>query len=478
MPNSNVVAEGADTGTKGQRKSSWQDNRNGAGPSMYGVLPAEYTVPEDWANLDEIAAISPVENAREDSVYTHHSLEETRSREQEERASEDRVRQRDEVVENIQEDKVETDAEKKSRESKLVTELYTLSYLVFFAILGTLARVGLTALTTYPGVPVIFGTIWANFSGSLIMGFLIEDRMLFRHDLGTPLFVEQPQRKRTDEENGSSAETKAVDLAAAKKQHTATKKTIPLYIGLATGFCGSFTSFSSFIRDVFLALSNDLVTPGIKESPVSRSGGYSFMALLAVVIVTVCLSLSALFLGAHLAIALERFTPSIRYPVTRKVLDPLIVMVGWGCWLGAILLSIFPPHSFWRGRVVFALVFAPLGCLLRFYLSLHLNGRVASFPMGTFAANVFGTAVLGMAYNMAHVPIGGVVGCQVLQGIEDGFCGALTTISTWVAELSSLRRKHAYVYGTASVLIALGLIVAIMGGLRWSDGFSTLLCST
>ncbi len=50
------------------------------------------------------------------------------------------------------------------------------------------------------------------------------------------------------------------------------------------------------------------------------------------------------------------------------------------------------------------------------------------------------------------------------SGIEDGFCGCLTTVSTWVAELAALRRRHAYIYGATSFLVALALMVAIMGG--------------
>ncbi|KAF4956194.1 hypothetical protein FGADI_4006 [Fusarium gaditjirri] len=370
-------------------------------------------------------------------------------------------------------------AQKKT--SELLTSLYTHSYLVLFAILGVLARLGLTALTRYTGTPVIFNTVWANFSGSVVMGFLAEDRKLFRNEWGTPTYdeaIKRAKQKQKDEANGSgSSQQMDVDLDAAKRAHLATKKTIPLYIGLTTGFCGSFTTFSSFIKDVFLALSNELKTPGWSESPKSRSGGYSFMAMLAVIITTVSLSLSGLFLGAHLAIGLERVTPSIPFSLSRRVLDPLGVLLGWGCWLGAVLLTIFPPHNAWRGQALFALIFGPLGCLLRFYLSLYLNGKMKTFPLGTFTANVFGTVILSMSWDLAHVPVGGVIGCQVLEGMEDGFCGCLTTISTWVVELSTLRRRSAWIYGTASVVTALVLTVAVMGGLRWSNGYSKLLCT-
>ncbi|KAL7935590.1 CrcB-like domain-containing protein [Trichoderma chlorosporum] len=438
----------------------------------------KYDIPDNWENLDELAATSPVENVTDAPIYRHHSLEQTRSRDRDERQS-----RRASAVEALRQPAVQltdveaVDEKEEHHVSRLATQIYTISYLVFFAVWGTLARVGLSALTTYPGEPVTFSVLWANFGGSLIMGFLSEDRMLFRYEWGTPSYDQLLARAKENGNNGESSSgqgDQVVDLVAAKKAHLATKKTIPLYIGLATGFCGSFTSFSSFIRDIFLAMSNAMVTPDLGIP--GRNGGYSFMALLAVTLTTVCLSLAGLILGAHLAIALERFTPSIPYPVTRKILDPLGVFLGWGCWLGAVLMAIFPPHNKWRGEILFALVFAPLGCLARFYLSIYLNGKIASFPLGTFAANIAGTAVLGMSWDIAHARIGGLAGCQVLQGVEDGFCGCLTTISTWVAELNSLGRRHSYIYGFSSVAVALAVMIAIMGGLRWSDGFSALVC--
>ncbi|KAG6021186.1 hypothetical protein E4U41_002603 [Claviceps citrina] len=362
--------------------------------------------------------------------------------------------------------------------SPRMTQLYTLSYLVFFALVGTLARLGLTALTRYANTPVLFTGVWSNFAGSLVMGFLAEDRMLFRQEWGTATYdrVLAAQAKK-EHEDGEGGGAESGHLAAAKRAHLACKKTIPLYIGLATGFCGSFTSFSAFMRDVFLAVSDDMPAPGAGAGAgESRSGGSSFMAMAAVVITTVVLSLGGLVFGAHCAMATERVVPSLPYPATRRFVDPVFVLLGWGCWLGALALAVFPPHDEWRGQVVFALVLAPLGCLARFYLALWLNGKMAALPLGTLAANVLGTAVLAMAWDVAHVRSGGVVGCQVLQGVEDGFCGCLTTVSTWVVELRSLRRPSAYVYGLTSVLVSFAVLVLIMGGLRWTDGWAALAC--
>ncbi|CAK4030065.1 hypothetical protein AC579_756 [Lecanosticta acicola] len=369
-----------------------------------------------------------------------------------------------------------------------LTELYTVSYLIFFSILGTLARLGVQWIAFYPGAPITTPVVWANMAGSMIMGFLSEDQALFRDKSHHDILTEKRQ-------GGPGPAT--IDKAALTKH----KKTIPLYIGLATGFCGSFTSFSSFARDFFLALSNSLPAPiyhtftseagaVLPSATVARNGGYSFEALLAVIIYTIALSLGGLIAGAHLAVFLEDITRPIPTNVVRKFLDPTMLFLGFGCWLGAVLLSIFPPDrssrpiETWRGDVLFALVFAPLGCLLRFYASLHLNGIVPFFPLGTFAVNMFGTAVEGMCYDVQHVRVGsmgvvggGRVGCQVLQGVQDGFCGCLTTVSTWVSEVNGLKRRHAYVYALATVGGGLCLMVVIMGSVRWTVGYAAPVCN-
>lgn len=385
-----------------------------------------------------------------------------------------------------------TPSQARESHSKLATTAFTISYLIFFSIFGTLARLGLQWLTFYPGAPITTPVLWANFGGCIVMGFLSEDRNLFREEWGTHT-PSAPEK--------SSAST-------IKKNHSKVKKTIPLYIGLATGFCGSFTSFSSFQRDIFLALSNDLPSPvnhpystGAPSfnSTLSRNGGYSFMALVAVIISTLCLSLSAIYIGAHLALAMDPITPSIPFRFTRRILDPIMLLLGPLCWLGAVFLAIFPPdrpsgpdsrgtwaNEVWRGEVLFALVFAPVGCLIRWYASLNLNGLVPYFPLGTFAVNIFGTCVEGMCYDLQHAPLtvvggaigGGRVGCQVLQGVQDGFCGCLTTVSTWVTELQGLRRRHAWLYGFVSVVTGLALMVIIMGSVRWTIGFSATACVT
>ncbi|KAL9045362.1 MAG: hypothetical protein Q9214_001579 [Letrouitia sp. 1 TL-2023] len=439
-----------------------------------------YTLPVSYTNLDELGAPPPVKIVQGDRQSEH---------------LEDRIPTTKETdlhgaalspsSAGATEEKIGSPS-RRVLASRFATELYTVSYLILFSILGTLARIGLQTLTFYPGAPVQTGVLWANVGGSLLMGFFSEDHKLFSDERSSKM-QEAADPEGTD---GSAQEVN-------KKEHANFKKTIPLYIGLTTGFCGSFTSFSSFIRDAYLAMSNALhvpishtaTAPIDPNSTVPRNGGYSFLALVAVIISTASLSLGALITGAHLAIAMEPFTPSMLWLFARKIVDRSMVLIAWGCWVGAILMSIWPPdrpggpggrgswtRETWRSNALFALVFAPAGCLLRFYTSIMLNRRIPSFPLGTFAVNIFGTMMQGMFYDLQHVPLGGQVGCQVLQGLQDGFCGALTTVSTWVVELKGLKLRHGYVYGTVSVAVGLGVMTAEMGSLQWTRGFSTPKC--
>jgi len=361
--------------------------------------------------------------------------------------------------------------------SRLLTDLYTVSQLILFSILGTLARLGLDALALYPSAPFTSPVLWANVAGSIIMGFLAQDRRLFRNQWGDTTSKSWSFARPSTVSGPRNFEERS--LAA----HGKVKKTIPLYIGLTTGFCGSLTSFSSFIRDLFLALSNSLPYPSATHPwattpPQPRSPGFSFLAVLGILIVQITATISGFHFGAHIALATDLLIPVLPFKFIRHYLNPLLVFLAVGCWLGALFLTLFPPNLTWRGRVTFAILFAPPGCLLRFYASRSLNARIPSFPLGTFFVNIFGTLILGMCWDLQHSTAsrGSLVGCQVLEGVMEGFCGCTTTVSTWVAELGGLGRKNAYVYGAASVGIALAGLVVVMGSLLWTQGFGKTAC--
>ncbi|KAI7658283.1 hypothetical protein KC318_g11318, partial [Hortaea werneckii] len=389
------------------------------------AIPDEEDLSGEDLGLDELAAPAPDENPTDQGVYRHSDLENEGRRQS---SQDGRQISRERRVSNF---------------GRGLTQIYIYSYLVFFSILGVLARLGLQALTLYPGAPIATTDLWANFAGCLVIGFLREDRMLFHSHWNKSKLQNGGSRETraqaSQEGDSASSEEKSkdTDSEATRKAYEASRAAVPGYIGVTVGFCGSLTTFASVARDAFLAISNNLKTDPTATHFVtaiarSRSAGYSVMALLAVWLLEISLSLIALKSGAHLAVItaalLESKAPKANY---ERFMNLMIIPLSCAVWIGSILFAIFTPYPAWRGQVLFALVFAPLGCILRFQLSVSLNRRIGSFPLGTFLANILGSLTLGMCYDLQRSSAAqSVIGCQVLQGIEEGFSGALTTFST------------------------------------------------
>lgn len=99
--------------------------------------------------------------------------------------------------------------------------------------------------------------------------------------------------------------------------------------------------------------------------------------------------------------------------------------------------------------------------------------------MGTFVANILGTLLLGMAWDLQHarnIGARSANACAVLLGVQEGFCGCLTTVSTWVVEMNGLGRRAAWAYGLVSVLAGLATVVVAMGSMGWTAGFADPVC--
>jgi fluoride exporter len=366
-------------------------------------------------------------------------------------------------------------------------QIYVLSHLIFFSILGTAARIGMDRLVSYPGAPSVIPVLWPNFAASFILGLVLEERTLS---------VES-----------NDLDGRSNTLEKARLVHLQSDLNTPLYVGLTAGFCSCLDSYAAVMLDAFLALANNLPTPINHPYPsaalpstfstVHRNAGYSLAALLAVLILNICLSLSALKCGAQLAHFLHGRLPTFSIRVT-WALNRLMVPLATLTWIGMIVMAVFPPDrpggpdgkplwalETWRGTALFALIFAPLGCIIRYFLGKHLNAVSEGFPLGSFCANVFGTVVLGMAYDLQHTPLGqgvssgiggGLVGCQVLQGVIDGFCGGLTTVAALSAEVIRLERRG-WIYGVSTLAGAGALMLVVMGPVKWTIGFGEPVCA-
>lgn len=116
--------------------------------------------------------------------------------------------------------------------------------------------------------------------------------------------------------------------------------------------------------------------------------------------------------------------------------------------------------------------------MIRYALS-KLNTRAPwfqRFPIGTFVANIAATLLIGGAYAGQRRPAvaetGAVRTCDALSALHDGFCGCLSTVSTFVLEAKTIRRWYwAWTYVLGSVILGHVLILAVVGGTGWSLGY-------
>jgi CrcB protein len=109
------------------------------------------------------------------------------------------------------------------------------------------------------------------------------------------------------------------------------------------------------------------------------------------------------------------------------------------------------------------LIGGAVGAPLRYLTDRAMQARHDTvFPWGTFAVNVVGSLILGALTGAA---LSGVAGPGVQLLLGTGFCGALTTYSTFSYETLRLAETGARFYAAANVIasIVAGLGAAFIG---------------
>lgn len=92
----------------------------------------------------------------------------------------------------------------------------------------------------------------------------------------------------------------------------------------------------------------------------------------------------------------------------------------------------------WKSLVAIALG-AALGAWLRWLLGLKLNALFPSIPPGTLVANLLGAYIIGLAIGLFSALPGLAPEWRLL--VVTGFCGGLTTFSTFSAEIFTLLQQ-------------------------------------
>ncbi|SCV73777.1 BQ2448_6207 [Microbotryum intermedium] len=296
----------------------------------------------------------------------------------------------------------------------------TYALLVFATIWGVLARLGLLWIGRAAQTQV-FPLIWAQMAGCLVMGVVVSRKSDLEHAY------------------------------------------MPWFSAVGAGFCGSLTTFSSWMFYVFAEFSN-------LNSP-SSGRFHGFLSGVANTIITFSASFMSLVVGHHIAQALPQLQLTRRSERAQQKLlrwHYFAVVLGVGSYIGAILLLALGPRQ-WRHRATFAIVLGPPGTLLRYELGRHLNARSPDLPLGTLSANALSDLVFAVISILQRRRVASsYVACSALQGLEDGFCGSLSTVSTLMVEVHSLRRGHAYRYFFLSWTLGQAILVFILGSYIWS----------
>ncbi len=124
-------------------------------------------------------------------------------------------------------------------------------------------------------------------------------------------------------------------------------------------------------------------------------------------------------------------------------------------------------------KPVFAIALgATLGALLRWQLGLKLNALFPTVPPGTLAANLIGAYVIGLGIALFSALPGLSPEWRLL--VVTGFCGGLTTFSTFSAEIAILLQQGRPSWALASVAIhVIGSVLMTLAGIAtvaWTKG--------
>ena len=100
-----------------------------------------------------------------------------------------------------------------------------------------------------------------------------------------------------------------------------------------------------------------------------------------------------------------------------------------------------------------------VGALARYVLSTWVGARLGlEFPWGTLVVNVVGSFIIGLVMVLSLER--GIVSPEVRLLLTTGFCGGLTTFSTFSYETLALMRSEQWLSAGANTLFNVGLCFA------------------
>lgn len=108
-----------------------------------------------------------------------------------------------------------------------------------------------------------------------------------------------------------------------------------------------------------------------------------------------------------------------------------------------------------------------LGAWLRWMFGLKLNHLFTTLPLGTLISNLIGGYAIGIA--IAYFSHASGISAEWRLFIITGFCGGLTTFSTFTAEVITLAQQGrvAWALGTIALHVGGSLLMTLAGLASW-----------
>jgi CrcB protein len=107
----------------------------------------------------------------------------------------------------------------------------------------------------------------------------------------------------------------------------------------------------------------------------------------------------------------------------------------------------------WKSVIAIS-IGASLGALLRWWFGAQLNSLFPTVPPGTLAANLVGGYIVGIA--IAFFATYSAIAPEWRLLVITGFCGGLTTFSTFSAEIVTLLQQGRSMWAIGAAAVHLG----------------------
>ncbi len=129
--------------------------------------------------------------------------------------------------------------------------------------------------------------------------------------------------------------------------------------------------------------------------------------------------------------------------------------------------------SMWKSTAAIV-VGAALGAILRWHLGTRLNSLFPTIPPGTLAANLIGAYVIGLA--IAFFALSPAISPEWRLLVITGFCGGLTTFSTFSAEITTLLQHGQFLWACGAIAgHVAGSVLMTLAGIGTVYGLKNVL---